>query len=69
MWVPITRRGRIRTPEFHRAGKTVRPKQEVDNGRYGILCEQMDYEEEGAQEGPEGQEAQEGSEVAEFGGK
>ena len=28
--------------------------------RYGILCEQMDYEEEGAQEGPEGQEAQEG---------
>ena len=60
-------RGR-RKPEFHRAGETVRPKPSEDSSRYGILCEHMDYEEEAAQEGPEGHEAQEGSETEEFDG-
>ena len=58
-----------RKPEFHRAGETVRPKQSEDDSRYGILCEQMDCEEEATQEGPEGHEAQEGSNMEEFDGK
>ena len=51
---------RSRKPEFHRAGKTVRPKQNEENNRYGILYEQMDCEEVATQEGQEGNEAQDG---------